>query len=169
MNTMSLVWRRKQHTPNTNDRHMPLKEPPPWKFSVYGTASLFLFGCWFIVSTSRFSQVCHACFSRPFDDRRSAGLIDGSHTELPCHHTDSFPSQSLVSDEPISSWVPLPTPSLLIHGRRLPSIGSFSKVSCVGRQLKRNIPVEWSAPRFLWTFDRTIEEVFKRHSARRLH
>jgi len=30
-------WRHKERTPNTNDYHMPLKEPCPWKFSAYTT------------------------------------------------------------------------------------------------------------------------------------
>jgi len=31
------LWRHKQRTPNTNDPHMPLNDPPPWKFSAYAT------------------------------------------------------------------------------------------------------------------------------------
>jgi len=33
------LWHHKQRTPNKNDRHLPLNEPPPWKFSAYATAS----------------------------------------------------------------------------------------------------------------------------------
>ena len=83
-----------------------------------------------------------------------------------------FPSQPLVSDEPISPWVHLPTiltPSRLIHGRRFSSIGSFLKVPLIGWQLKRNVPVEWSAPRCVLTVGRTIEEVIKQHRTRRFN
>jgi len=33
------LWRHKERKPNTNDHHMTLNEPPPWKFSAYATAS----------------------------------------------------------------------------------------------------------------------------------
>jgi len=33
------LWRHKQRTPNTNEHHMTLNEPPPSKFSAYATAA----------------------------------------------------------------------------------------------------------------------------------
>ena len=36
------LWRHKERTPNTNDHHMTLNGPPPWRFSAYATALQYI-------------------------------------------------------------------------------------------------------------------------------
>jgi len=44
------MWCHKQHTPNRNNHHKPMNEPPPWKFSAYATGHKLFKTKWFWLS-----------------------------------------------------------------------------------------------------------------------
>jgi len=64
------LGRHKEHTPNANDHHMPLNEPPPLKISAYATG---------------FTNPADVCSSAVYNQGRLATMFESISYGLPSH------------------------------------------------------------------------------------
>jgi len=79
------LWRHKQCTPKTNNRHMTLNQTPSWKFSAYATGlkwmtvSILLFWGWELVSVI---TVCGTKRLNPFSGFYEASELNQARNQL---------------------------------------------------------------------------------------